>query len=278
MRCQTRWKNVKTFEQYFLYIFWMLNYVFIVIESIENIIRQTAEQINDKPRFQIIHSYDFRITDYLTARSHERCVKVQNCRQKEKKNTDQFRFGCDYSESRNFCRNLDAKAYSPISMKKITSTIESTTNNETSSEVLFLKATLYGTCSKWKRNGTEKNEMQWMNTVLGAEPRKWLLSFNAIGLMLVAWPPAQEQISNGNGIRKLTMRWCRGTGPATHTNAPNYEASVRVLLCVHELNSLCMCTYTVHTRNGIILIVLYAAFAPNGEFIIQKCIGIRESD
>lgn len=35
--------------------------------------------------------------------------------------------------------------YSPISMKKITSTIESTTNNETSSEVLFLKATLYGT-------------------------------------------------------------------------------------------------------------------------------------
>lgn len=33
----------------------------------------------------------------------------------------------------------------PMSMKNITSTIESTTSSETSSEVLFLKATLYGT-------------------------------------------------------------------------------------------------------------------------------------
>lgn len=32
-----------------------------------------------------------------------------------------------------------------MSMKNITSTIESTTKSETSSEVLFLKATLYGT-------------------------------------------------------------------------------------------------------------------------------------
>lgn len=35
-----------------------------------------------------------------------------------------------------------------MSMKKITSTIESTTRRETSSEVLFLKATLYGTCNQ----------------------------------------------------------------------------------------------------------------------------------
>lgn len=35
--------------------------------------------------------------------------------------------------------------YSPISIKNITSTMESTTSSETSSEVLFLKATLYGT-------------------------------------------------------------------------------------------------------------------------------------
>lgn len=34
-----------------------------------------------------------------------------------------------------------------MSMKNITSTIESTTKSETSSEVLFLKATLYGTCN-----------------------------------------------------------------------------------------------------------------------------------
>lgn len=36
----------------------------------------------------------------------------------------------------------------PISIKKITSTIESTTSRETSSEVLFLNATLYGTCER----------------------------------------------------------------------------------------------------------------------------------
>lgn len=46
-------------------------------------------------------------------------------------------------------------------MKKITSTIESTTNKNTSSDVLFLKATLYGTIiavrEKFINIGTKSN-------------------------------------------------------------------------------------------------------------------------
>lgn len=50
-------------------------------------------------------------------------------------------------------------------MKKITSTIESTTNSETSSEVLFLKATLYGTCDldENKKNGRREKKLNQLN-------------------------------------------------------------------------------------------------------------------
>lgn len=51
-------------------------YIFIVIECIEDIVRQTTKQVNDEPRFQIIHSYHFRIADHFTARSNERRMKV----------------------------------------------------------------------------------------------------------------------------------------------------------------------------------------------------------
>lgn len=51
-------------------------YIFVVIECIEDIVRQTAKQVNDEPRFQIIHSYYFRIADHFTARPHERRMKV----------------------------------------------------------------------------------------------------------------------------------------------------------------------------------------------------------
>lgn len=51
-------------------------YVFVVIKSIENIIRQTAEQINDKPRFQIVHTDDFWVADHLAAGSHKGRMKV----------------------------------------------------------------------------------------------------------------------------------------------------------------------------------------------------------
>lgn len=69
------------------------------------------------------------------------------------------------AEIRRFRGREMCQVYLPISMKNITSTIESTTNNETSSEVLFLKATLYGTC----RNGTQKRKQRtWINMMFTA--------------------------------------------------------------------------------------------------------------
>lgn len=47
-----------------------------MVECIEYIVRQTAEQINNKPRLKIIHSNDLRVTDNLTAGSNECCVEI----------------------------------------------------------------------------------------------------------------------------------------------------------------------------------------------------------
>lgn len=117
--------------------FSQFSYIFVMVESIENVIRQTAEQINDKPGFEIISANHFWITNHFSTRSNKCCVKIQYLTKLKSKF---FKL--------NTIHRVGNFSVLPISMKNIKSTIESTTNNETSSEVLFLKATLYGTWRK----------------------------------------------------------------------------------------------------------------------------------
>lgn len=49
-----------------------------MIESIKDIIGQTAEQINDKPRLEIINPDDLGIRDHFTPGTHVGGVKVQD--------------------------------------------------------------------------------------------------------------------------------------------------------------------------------------------------------
>lgn len=68
----------------------MLNvYIFIVVERIEHVVRQTAEQIDDKPRLQVVHADHLRVAHDLTARSDKRGVKVKHCKQVEQRKTSQ---------------------------------------------------------------------------------------------------------------------------------------------------------------------------------------------
>lgn len=54
-----------------------------MIECIEDIVRQAGKEVDDEPRLEIVHPDDLWIADYLSARSHERRVEVQNNIDKE---------------------------------------------------------------------------------------------------------------------------------------------------------------------------------------------------
>ena len=49
-----------------------------MVESIEHVVRQTGQQIDDEPTLEIIHFYDLRIRDYLACRSYESGVEIEN--------------------------------------------------------------------------------------------------------------------------------------------------------------------------------------------------------
>ena len=53
-------------------------YVFVVVESVEHIVRQTGEEIDDEPTFEVIHADDFWIGDHFTARSDKGGVEVED--------------------------------------------------------------------------------------------------------------------------------------------------------------------------------------------------------
>lgn len=53
-----------------------LHYIVVMVESIENIIRQTAEQINKKPGFEIVDTNYFRVTHHFTTWPNKSCVKI----------------------------------------------------------------------------------------------------------------------------------------------------------------------------------------------------------
>ena len=52
-------------------------YVFIVVESVENVVRKTRKQINHEPRLQVIESDHFWIGDHLPTRANVGRVKVE---------------------------------------------------------------------------------------------------------------------------------------------------------------------------------------------------------
>lgn len=51
-------------------------YIFVVVECVEDIVWQAAQQVNDEPRLEVIHSYHLRIAHDFSALAHERGVKV----------------------------------------------------------------------------------------------------------------------------------------------------------------------------------------------------------
>lgn len=60
-----------------------ITHIFVVIEGVEDVIRQTAQKIDDEPAFEIVHPDDFWIGDDFTTRSHERGMEIKNYVNKE---------------------------------------------------------------------------------------------------------------------------------------------------------------------------------------------------
>lgn len=56
----------------------LYTYVGCSLERVDDVIRQTGEQINDKPSFKIVHSNDFRVRYDLATRSDECRMEIQN--------------------------------------------------------------------------------------------------------------------------------------------------------------------------------------------------------
>lgn len=55
-----------------------------ILEGVDDIIRQTGQQVNHKPGFQVIHANEFRVRYHFPGRSHESGMKVQhNVHQKD---------------------------------------------------------------------------------------------------------------------------------------------------------------------------------------------------
>lgn len=53
-------------------------YLFVVIERVEHVVRQTGEQVDDEPRPKVVHTDDLWIGDHLSARPNERGVEVEH--------------------------------------------------------------------------------------------------------------------------------------------------------------------------------------------------------
>jgi hypothetical protein len=53
-------------------------YVFVVVESVKDVVRQTREEIDDEPTLEVIHADDFRVGDDLATGSNECRVEVED--------------------------------------------------------------------------------------------------------------------------------------------------------------------------------------------------------
>lgn len=54
-----------------------------MIEGVEDVIRQTAQKIDDEPALEVVHPDDFWIGDDFATRSHERGMEIKNYVNKE---------------------------------------------------------------------------------------------------------------------------------------------------------------------------------------------------
>lgn len=52
-------------------------YVFVVVERVEDVVRQTGEQVDDEPALEVVHSDDFGVGNDFTVRSNEGRVKIE---------------------------------------------------------------------------------------------------------------------------------------------------------------------------------------------------------
>ena len=53
-------------------------HIFVVIEGVEHVVGQAGEEVDDKPRLEVVHADDLGVADHLSARTHERRVEVEN--------------------------------------------------------------------------------------------------------------------------------------------------------------------------------------------------------
>ena len=53
-------------------------YVFVVVERVEDVVRQAGEEVDDEPALEVIHADDFGVGDHLAAGADERRVKVED--------------------------------------------------------------------------------------------------------------------------------------------------------------------------------------------------------
>lgn len=55
-----------------------ITYIFVVIECVKHVIRQTAEEVYDEPTFEVIRADDFRVGDHFASGSDEGRVEIEN--------------------------------------------------------------------------------------------------------------------------------------------------------------------------------------------------------
>ena len=49
-----------------------------MIEGVEHVVGQAGEQVDDKPRLEVVHADDLRIADHLSSGTHEGRVEVEH--------------------------------------------------------------------------------------------------------------------------------------------------------------------------------------------------------
>lgn len=52
------------------------SHIFVVIEGVEDVVGQAAQQVNDEPRLEVVHANHLGIAHHLPALAHECGVKV----------------------------------------------------------------------------------------------------------------------------------------------------------------------------------------------------------
>lgn len=74
-------KRTQVLDTYFIIHFALrvtLTYIFIVVKGVENIVREARQEVYQKPRFEIVHSYYLRVRHHLAAGPNEGRVEVEH--------------------------------------------------------------------------------------------------------------------------------------------------------------------------------------------------------